>query len=178
MEDNNLNTGCLMLSTPMMEEIVNRMHDDLERILISHGYRRDEDFEFDKYIHITIAFGINVNTDINLIKEIVRNRPSYFQLTELSLFENDNFDIIKFDVMSSDLRILNHIIKSKMEVKSSFNEYHPHLTVAYVPKGMGVELIARLNKLLYEELNFSFEPLTHSSEYTYSTSMEGERIQL
>nr|DAT68082.1 MAG TPA: 2'-5' RNA ligase [Caudoviricetes sp.] len=176
--EENLNTGCLMLSTPMMEQVVSRMHDDLERILLGHGYRRDEDFEFDKYTHITVAFGINVGTDINLIKEIIKNRPSYFQITELSLFENDNFDIIKFDVMSSDLRILNHIIKSKMEVKSSYNEYHPHLTVAYVPKGMGMELIARLNKLLYEELNFRFEPLTHSSEYTYSTSMEGERIQL
>lgn len=176
--EENLNTGCLMLSTPMMEEVVSRIHDDLERILISHGYRRDEDFEFDKYIHITVAFGINIQTDINLIKEIVRNRPSYFQITELSLFENENFDIIKFDVMSSDLRILNHIIKSKMEVKSTFYNYHPHLTVAYVPKGMGRELIARLNKLLYEEMNFKFEPLTHSSEYTYSTSMEGERIQL
>ena len=176
--EENLNTGCVMLSTPMMQEVVNRMHEDLERVLIGHGYRRDEDFEFDKYIHITVAFGININTDINLIKEIVRNRPSYFQITELSLFENDNFDIIKFDVMSSDLRILNHIIKSKMEVKSLYNEYHPHLTVAYVPKGMGVELITRLNKLLYEEMNFGFEPLTHSSEYTYSTSMEGGRIEL
>lgn len=176
--EENLNTGCLMLSTPMMEEIVNRMHDDLERILLDHGYKRDEDFEFDKYIHITVAFGININTDINLIKEIVRNRPSYFQITELSLFENDNFDIIKFDIMSSDLRILNHIIKSKMEVKSTFYNYHPHLTVAYVPKGMGRELISRLNKLLYEEMNFAFEPLSHSSEYTYSTSMEGDRIEL
>lgn len=176
--EENTNTGCLMLSVPMMKQVVERMHDDLERILIGHGYRRDEDFEFDKYIHITVAFGINVNTDINLIKEIVRNKPSYFQLTELSLFENYKFDIIKFDVMSSDLRILNHIIKSKMDVKSTFNEYHPHLTVAYVPKGMGMELIARLNKLLYEEINFGFEPLTHSSEYTYSTSMEGERIRV
>ena len=176
--EENLNTGCLMLSVPMMKQVVERMHNDLERILLSHGYKKDEDFEFDKYIHITIAFGININTDINLIKEIIKNRPSYFQITELSLFENDNFDIIKFDVMSSDLRILNHIIKSKMEVKSTFNEYHPHLTVAYVPKGMGRELIERLNKLLYEEMNFKFEPLTHSNEYTYSTSMEGERIQL
>lgn len=176
--EENLNTGCLMLSTPMMEEVVERMHDDLERILLSHGYKRDEDFEFDKYIHITVAFGINIGTDINLIKEIVRNRPSYFQITELSLFENENFDIIKFDIMSTDLRILNHIIKSKMEVKSTFYNYHPHLTVAYVPKGMGRELIERLNKLLYEEMNFSFEPLTHSNEYTYSTSMEGDRIKL
>lgn len=176
--ENNLNTGCVMLSVPMMEQVVSRMYDNLERILISHGYRRDEDFEFDKYIHITVAFGINIQTDINLIKEMVGNRPSYFQLTELSLFENDNFDIIKFDVMSSDLRILNHIIKSKMEVKSTFYNYHPHLTVAYVPKGMGRELIERLNKLLYEEMNFKFEPLMHSNEYTYSTSMEGERIEL
>ena len=161
-----------------MKQVVERMHNDLERILIGHGYKKDVDFEFDKYVHITVSFGINIHTDINLIKEIVRNRPSYFQLTELSLFENDNFDIIKFDVMSSDLRILNHIIKSKMEVKSTFYNYHPHLTVAYVPKGMGRELIARLNKLLYEELNFSFEPLTHSSKYTYSTSMGGDRTEL
>lgn len=178
MENNNLNTGCLMLSVPMMKQVVERMHDDLERILIGHGYRRDEDFEFDKYTHITVAFGININTDINLIKEIIKNRPSYFQITELSLFENDNFDIIKFDVMSTDLRILNHIIRSKMEVKTTYSKYHPHLTVAYVPKGMGAELIARLNKLLYEEMNFRFEPLSHSSKYTYSTSMEGERIEL
>ena len=119
MEDNNLNTGCLMLSTPMMEQVVNRLHNDLERILIGHGYRRDEDFEFDKYIHITVAFGINIQTDINLIKEIVRNRPTYFQITELSLFKNDKFDIIKFDIMSSDLRILNHIIRSKMEMNTT-----------------------------------------------------------
>lgn len=176
--EENLNTGCLMLSVPMMKQVVERMHNDLERILIGHGYKRDVDFEFDKYVHITVAFGININTDINLIKEIIKNRPSYFQITELSLFENDNFDIIKFDVISSDLRILNHIIKSKMEVKSTFYNYHPHLTVAYVPKGMGRELIERLNKLLYEEMNFKFEPLTHSNEYTYSTSMEGERIEL
>lgn len=176
--EENLNTGCLMLSVPIMKQVVERMHNDLERILIGHGYKKDVDFEFDKYVHITVSFGINIHTDINLIKEIVRNRPSYFQLTELSLFENDNFDIIKFDVMSSDLRILNHIIKSKMEVKSTFYNYHPHLTVAYVPKGMGRELIARLNKLLYEELNFSFEPLTHSSKYTYSTSMGGDRTEL
>lgn len=31
--EENLNTGCLMLSVPMMKQVVERMHEDLEIIL-------------------------------------------------------------------------------------------------------------------------------------------------
>lgn len=177
MEDNKF-TGCVMLSIPMMNEVIEKLQKEIKKVMVRNGYRENEDYEFETYPHITVAFGINVDTDTNVIKEIVGNRPSYFQITELSLFDNENFDIIKFDIMSADLRILNQIIKSKMEVKSDYPGYHPHLTVAYVPKGLGVEIITLLNHLLYVEWKYHFEPLTHSNEYTYSTSMEGERAIL
>jgi 2'-5' RNA ligase len=47
------------------------------------------------------------------------------------------YDVVKIDVESQALRDLNAAISQAFEVTDTYPEYHPHVTIAYVKKGMG-----------------------------------------
>lgn len=172
-----LHSGCIMLSTPDLNDIISRVQDHLVSHLRTQGLT-GEDYAMETYPHITVVYGIDVTTDVALLRDIVKNRPAYYQLTQLGLFENDEYDILKFDILSTDLRILNQVIQSKVPVVSTYPAYHPHLTIAYLPKGTGQDYVRLVQELLRDDLRWIQEPLSHSAQYTYSTSMEGDRIIL
>jgi hypothetical protein len=81
--------------------------------------------------HVTALFGLET-TDPKDVEPIVRGvKDVVVTLGKTSLFENDDYHVLKFDVESPDMVELNKRL-TKLPYKTEFPEYHPHLTIAYL----------------------------------------------
>lgn len=91
--------------------------------------------------HVTALFGLVGEGDS---AEAVAKAVKTFEgdavsltLGNLSLFTtNPDYDVLKVDVKSPHLHALNEAI-SKLPNENDHPDYHPHLTIAYLKKGMG-----------------------------------------
>lgn len=95
------------------------------------------------YIHVTIKYGIHEATPIST-KEALRGQSIVkAKLGKVSLFKNEDksFDVVKLDIHSSDLIKLHKSIGQKVENTENFPEYVPHVTIAFVNKGMADHLV-------------------------------------
>jgi len=86
--------------------------------------------------HITVIYGICDNSKES-IEEIVKNYKSIkIKLGKVTYFKKSpDFDVVKIEIISEDLRRLHEDIKRKLDVTESFDKYQPHCTIAYVEKG-------------------------------------------
>lgn len=85
--------------------------------------------------HVTVLYGIHSLLPTESMK-ILEGKPSFnIKLKNVSIFtENTVFDVIKIDVVSFSLAYMNNLLKASIDNTQSFNNYHPHVTIAYVKK--------------------------------------------
>jgi 2'-5' RNA ligase len=98
--------------------------------------------------HITLLAGIErsgVDPVANLLSEF--NRPVSFVLGAVSVFENDDHDVLKVEVKSLDLHTLHHFLRSHLPNTQTHQHYSPHCTLAYVRKGEGRRLAAYMDRV-------------------------------
>lgn len=122
----------------------------------------------EKETHVTVIYGI-VGNKIKEIQEIAKEfRPFKITLGDLSLFQNENFDVIKVDVICPPLKKLNQVIKDALNVESKFPDYKPHITIAYLhPKSCEIT-----NPKVFEGLNFKVEEILFSNKEGYKTPIK------
>jgi 2'-5' RNA ligase len=90
-------------------------------------------------IHVTVLYGIHSKSPRET-KSILHNvHPFTVELKNVSLFSDKEkpFDVVKIGVESPDLHKLNTKLKNELDYTSNYNEYIPHVTIAYVKKGKG-----------------------------------------
>ena len=115
--------------------------------------------------HITLLYGLHDDVTNDKVKEIIKNflsTPIQVELSGLSCFSNDEYDVIKFDVESDILHQINAELK-KLPYTTQFDEYHPHMTLAYVKKGAGEKYKQifdqkpklTMGKIVYSDVNKS-----------------------
>ena len=114
--------------------------------------------------HITLLFGLHDNeVNVDDLKKAVRkfaNKPITVQAIGLSTFQNENspYDVVKFDIESDVLHKINKELKNYPHT-STFPDYHPHMTVAYVKKGMG----PKYEKIFSKPLNLKGARVVYSN---------------
>lgn len=131
------------------------------------GFGRETD------IHVTVKFGLHeAQPGKELLRILEETQPFEIEVGPCTLFENEKFDVVKFDVDSEGLRALNARI-SELPNSDSHPEYHPHMTVAYVTKGTCGELIGKpLADPTYEpDLRFLVDRVTFSSKDGTKTTL-------
>jgi len=86
--------------------------------------------------HITVIYGVCDNS-VESVKDIAKNYKSIkVKLGKVTYFKSSpDFDVVKIEIISEDLRKIHEDIKRRLDVKESFNKYQPHCTIAYVKKG-------------------------------------------
>ena len=91
----------------------------------------------ENHIHVTVKYGLH-GVDFTEIREIFKDeKPLKVKLGKITLFEADDYDVVKIDVISPELHRLNQVISKNFEVTDTHPKYQPHCTAAYVKKEFG-----------------------------------------
>ena len=148
--------GCLMLdfNIKSWDKITDKIKS--EDVYDKPGYG------IEKRPHVTALFGFICDKTSpeevsELTKKLFSNKLK-IKVNGMSLFKNKDFDVLKFDIISPDLKKLNKALVEKFPYKNDYPDYTPHMTIAYLKPGTGEKYAKKLSK------NIIFE----SNEFTYS----------
>lgn len=128
----------------------------------------DEQYGYCKTPHITILYGFLDGQNIDKQKlqqyllQLDKIKP---KIIGMSLFELQQYDVLKFDVQCKQCIEMNKAIRKDFKYSNDYDEYIPHVTIAYVKSGRGKQYIKHI-KLFYPKVK----------QYIYN--YKGEDIEL
>jgi 2'-5' RNA ligase len=130
--------GCAMIyfEFPEMESLHKQI--DKEDVFVDPN---DSTFGLETEPHCTLLYGLHADVAVNTIKKIVDGFDfGECTIEGASLFENEKFDVLKFDVTGSGLHDCNAALV-KLPHTTDYPNYHPHMTIAYLKNGMGKKYV-------------------------------------
>jgi DNA topoisomerase IB/2'-5' RNA ligase len=105
--------------------------------------------------HITVLYGIHDDSCREKLGEMLKSiRPIDAKIKHTDVFEKDDCDVVVALVYSPDLHLLRQKVEAICENTQTYPDYVPHITLAYVQKGMGQKYKA-LNGLAETEIKLS-----------------------
>jgi hypothetical protein len=96
----------------------------------------DPTYGYDEEPHVTLKYGFEPDigrTDVARILQGVK--PFNVVLKSLNLFENEKFDVVKFEVQKCPILTELRRRCDGYSNEDSYPTYNPHMTLAYVKKG-------------------------------------------
>lgn len=139
----NYKFGCVMLnvSFPEINEIQSRIKkEDL------YEEKDNDKFGLEKENHITLLYGLHKEVESKEVKSIIDSFtfPANIVLNKISLFDIDErYDVLKFDVGKSFVSKVNKKL-CELPFTNEYPDYQPHMTIAYLKKGMGKVYVAKM----------------------------------
>jgi len=128
-EDQSYSYGCIMGYLKSVSEVKVNDEDIFD----------NEEKEYGREIepHVTVLYGLHddeIEEDevIVLLKSL---KLPTVNLTAITSFDNENFDVLKWDVESEQLNLYNKIVTLLFPFTSKFPDYHAHATIAYLKPG-------------------------------------------
>ena len=136
-ESTSYDYGCVMVEVPVtnwneITSIINK--DDLYEV-------EGENYGIQDNPHLTLLYGLKPNITKEQVEQVleksVDGEKIEIEIENIGLFENDNFDVVKFNVKKTEQ--LQKLFDSLSELpnENTFPDYNPHMTIAYVKKGLG-----------------------------------------
>ena len=118
--------------------------------------------------HVTLFPCLDNETSVNEVSQYLPDVSTLgIELVNISLFENDDYCVLKADVNTdSSLAKLNSELLKHFVCGSEFKDYHPHMTIAYIKKDDPIA------KELCKE--FDKPVLCNPQDYDFSWSKDGE----
>lgn len=103
----------------------------------------------ERHPHVTVAYGHEEDDPTSTKEALADMIAGEGSIGGISTFDNPDYQVLKFDVDSDDLRALNARLRERIAMPgNTFTEYNPHVTVAYLKPGADVSRYAKLEKLL------------------------------
>lgn len=154
--------NCFMLETPFKnwENVIEKIDDE-------DVYDNEKgEFGKEEEPHITILYGLHSEVPFKNIKEITDKFDKdevTFEVKGVDYFDSPDYDVLKLNIESEDLNKLNSEACNH-PYTNEYNEYNPHMTIAYLKKGRG------------KKYTKYFEPslVMSSNKFSYSTT-EGKK---
>lgn len=111
--------------------------------------------------HITVRYGLHADK-ADEVRGVIESFPPTFYVVapQVSIFEGEEFDVVKLDVHSPDLHKIHEAL-GKIPHTDTHAEYKPHITLAYVQPGKGKDY-----------LHLKFPPLFFRSDYLVFSDKE------
>lgn len=112
--------------------------------------------------HVTLLYGLHPEVTLKDIQDIVDGYSfGPVQISNPSLFENEEYSVLKYEAASVDLLRVNRGLK-QLPFTSDFPDYKPHLTIAYIKPEKGKYYVDKLKELGLD--HFTLQP--RSVEYS------------
>ena len=140
--------GCSMVyfDFPKMDEIHSMI--DENDIYTEDG---DRSYGLETEPHATLLYGLHSDEieDQDVLDASTKpGIPNELKLHNASCFNNDKYDVLKFDVDNDHLHKINGEL-AKLPHTTDYPDYHPHSTIAYLKKGMGEKYTSKLKDSWY-----------------------------
>jgi 2'-5' RNA ligase len=138
--------GCAMLyfNLPQINKIHNAI--DPKDIYTQEG---DRSFGLEDKPHCTLLYGLHSEVTTEDIKKVLDKYTfSTVKAHNASLFQNPDYDVLKFDVNGDNLHKVNKELQ-QYPFTTNFPDYHPHLTIAYLKPGTGGRYVKMLKGMEY-----------------------------
>jgi len=140
--------GCamLLLNIPKTEwDKLQSMIDD-DDIYTEEG---DSSYGREDEPHITLLYGLDSDIADEEIEKVSKKlEKCTVNLKKISIFENEKFDVLKFDIIDDTKKELSKLNKeyAKFPHTTDYPNYHPHATLCYLKAGTGKKYIQTLPK--------------------------------
>jgi hypothetical protein len=161
-ENQTYSSGCLMgyFNTGFKDPKINK----------EHLYDNDEnEYGLEIEPHVTVLYGLTddkINEE-DIIKLFTLIDGPEVSTDKITLFENEKFDVVKWDIDSEELKLLNKMTTSMFPFKSDHPDYHAHVTIAYCLPGTGKEYIKEFKK-----------PFKKKIDYWVYSKADGKKIKI
>jgi hypothetical protein len=135
-ESNSYDFGCAMIEVPFLDwsQITGMIEPD--DVYEAEG---DRSYGVQDNPHVTVLYGLHSSVSTEALKEAISgfSEELSIKVDGIGTFENEGFDVVKMNVVpDGGLLRLNEII-SELPNSNEYPEYKPHITIAYVKKGLG-----------------------------------------
>lgn len=156
LNENKNRYGCLMVNLEVdtwssLTKII-----DKEDLYEPEG---DSDYGIEKQPHVTILFGLHGSIkDKDIEIEIKKIKEPEIKIKDVSIFNQKEYEVLKFDVESSDLKKLNKKF-CEFPHTTDFPDYHPHITIAYLKPKTSEKYIKKIKDL---DFNFKIKNICYS----------------
>lgn len=90
-------------------------------------------------LHVTVRYGL-LTDDVDDVAALLQEagiEPFEITLGKTSIFDADNYDVLKLEVFGNRLFLLNELLGEELTSMDSHADYRPHVTLAYIKKGRG-----------------------------------------
>ena len=132
--------GCVMVEIPVSnwDEITSSIN--TEDVYEEPG---DDTHGIQQNPHLTILYGLHEEVTDEMVKSIFDNFNSdiNIEVDGIDIFENEKYDVVKFNVRSDGSLLELHNKLSEFPNSNQFPDYKPHITIAYVNKGTGKKYV-------------------------------------
>lgn len=156
--DNDYSTLRFEITGQLRKEIIGWGHDYINEtdvyssILHPHVGREDK-------THCTVLHSIT-DTAPEQAQKVLAGEPSFtVELGEISIFENEVFDVVKINVIGDALHRLYRVATNSFSHNKAYFEFNPHLTIAFMKKHKGKKLLEKINKKKFLGKRFEVEEL-------------------
>lgn len=133
-----------------------------DEIVYDEIYGREDD------PHITILYRLTPHHLPLLQQFLSKEKPIEIALSNISLFNKDYFDVLKIDVESQALHLINQRLINEMQVEKQYPIYIPHVTLAFLKKNTS-DFLANNN--FFASKSFVVDQL-------YFSSRNGSKIKI
>jgi 2'-5' RNA ligase len=144
--------GCVMLyfTFPQMEDFHKMIKP--EDIYVEEG---DKTFGLEDELHCTLLYGLHEEVTLEDIKSVLdQYKFEGCKIFNPSKFDNEKYDVFKFDVMGGPLIEVNKKL-TQFPHTNSYPDYHPHMTIGYLQPGTAKKYIDLFNKEGINEFNLN-----------------------
>jgi len=141
-KEGNFEYGCSMIFFEFPE--IKSIHQEIEESDLSGSGLEDES-------HVTLLYGLHSDEidDTKVLDLSCSETVESIVLHNVSAFENEDFDVLKFDVESPVLHKINSKLV-ELPHTNNFPKYHPHSTIAYLKPGTAKKYIKAFEGRSYE----------------------------
>lgn len=153
--------SCLLFYFP--KELQDRLNDFKKTITKAEkNIEQEEDCDA---AHVTLKYGLTTDC-VDDIQPVIKGwGPIKIKIGGLSSFPfNGEYEVLKADIISSDIKKLNKHVCSKLEHEDKFPKYIPHMTVCYMQRGCASRY---LDLKLFRGIEIEFNQVTFSSSLGY-----------
>ena len=94
--------------------------------------------------HLTLLYGLHKEVSVEDIEKAINQfniKDFKIEVDGIDIFENEQFDVLKMKVFNSKILNQMHLKLKELPNSDKYEQYSPHITIAYLKSGTGNKYI-------------------------------------